>query len=112
MFKHIHIHHGDSGKVLRDILSLISEPCLFWLDAHHSGGITAKGELTTPVIEELKTILAHPICGHVVLIDGADSFGGDRDYPGLDEIREMACGWAVENIDGIIRITPISMKCS
>ena len=45
----ISIFHGDSSKVLPVILADISEPCLFWLDGHYSGGITAKGDSTHPL---------------------------------------------------------------
>lgn len=36
-FPHIHLLHGDSAKTLRDVLTRVHEPCLFWLDAHYSG---------------------------------------------------------------------------
>lgn len=51
----------DSGKVIREILKQIRESCLFWLDAHYSGGITATGNKHSPIIEEINTILKHSI---------------------------------------------------
>src|SRR5215216_2174234 len=50
---HITIIQGDSGRLLCDYLSDIHEPCLFWLDGHYSGGITARGTLDTPIKNEL-----------------------------------------------------------
>lgn len=86
---HIQIIQGDSGKLLGDYLANINEPCLFWLDGHYSGGITAKGALETPIKNELTAILSHPIDGHVVLIDDARCFTGENDYPTLDELKNF-----------------------
>lgn len=86
---HIDIVQGDSGKLLGDYLATISEPCLFWLDGHYSGGITAKGALETPIKNELTAILSHPVDGHVILIDDARCFTGENDYPTLDELRSF-----------------------
>ncbi len=41
--KNVHLFHGDSGKVLAELLYRIDQPALFWLDGHYSAGITAKG---------------------------------------------------------------------
>jgi hypothetical protein len=84
--KQIEIVQGDSGKLLDDYLNTINEPCLFWLDGHYSGGITAKGALETPIQNELAAILSHPVDGHVILIDDARCFTGENDYPTLDEL--------------------------
>lgn len=46
-FQHIHILYGDSKEVLPHVLAQVSEPSLFWLDAHYSAGITAKGNTET-----------------------------------------------------------------
>jgi hypothetical protein len=87
--RHIEIIHGDSGHLLPEYLTNINERCLFWLDGHYSGGITARGELDTPIKRELEHIFAHPIAGHVILIDDARCFTGQNDYPSLDELREL-----------------------
>jgi hypothetical protein len=87
--EHIEIVQGDSGKLLGDYLRTINEACLFWLDGHYSGGITAKGTLETPIKKELTAILSHPVDGHVILIDDARCFTGENDYPTLDELRNF-----------------------
>jgi len=86
---HIEIIQGDSGRLLGDLLKTIAEPCLFWLDGHYSGGITAKGSLETPIKNELNFILAHPIEDHVILIDDARCFTGENDYPTIDELQSV-----------------------
>jgi len=88
-FKNITIIQGDSRKVLPKLLKSIESPCLFWLDAHYSGGITAKGELETPIIQELQCILNHPIKKHVILIDDARYFVGQNDYPTTEELKKF-----------------------
>ena len=97
------IHQGDSATVLPELLSRLAEPALFWLDGHFSGGVTARGQRDTPIQDELRCILRHPVEGHVVLIDDARLFGTDGGYPTLDEVREMVAGerpsWTV-TVDG------------
>ena len=104
----ISIFHGDSSKVLPVILADIREPCLFWLDGHYSGGITAKGDLNTPIMQELNCILDHTIEDHVILIDDAHLFTGQDDYPSLEGIRKLVSNRHTDwkfNIKGdIIRI--------
>jgi len=86
--KHITLINGDSGKILRETLKKIKKPCLFWLDAHYSGGITAIGNKHSPIIEEINTILKHPIKNHVILIDDARMFAGKDGCPELTELKE------------------------
>jgi hypothetical protein len=85
----INIYNGDSGILLEKVLTNIEEPCLFWLDGHYSEGMTAKGELNTPIINELNHIFNHQIDNHVVLIDDARCFTGEDDYPTLDYLRDF-----------------------
>lgn len=107
-FKHINIIEGDSGKILESILPRVAQPCLFWLDGHYSGGITAKGNSITPIALELKHIFRHPSDQHVILIDDARLFTGKDGYPALEDVRrlitEMRPNWLFEVRDDIIRI--------
>ena len=86
-YSHISIIQGDSGKLLGECLTTITEPCLFWLDGHYSGGVTARALVDTPIMSELDDIFAHPVTGHVVLIDDARCFTGENDYPQLTELE-------------------------
>jgi hypothetical protein len=104
----ISIFHGDSSKVLPVILADIKEPCLFWLDGHYSGGITAKGDFNTPIMQELNCILDHFIEEHVILIDDVREFNGHNDYPTLEELKKSIFkkypDWKFDIKDDIIRI--------
>jgi hypothetical protein len=106
--QHVSLTLGDSVRVLPGIVAALRRPCLFWLDAHYSGGATARGEIETPVAQELQCILRDCRVRHVILIDDAREFTGNRDYPTLDEVRSLVQqrrpGWAVEVEHDIIRI--------
>ena len=106
---HIKILHGDSSKLLPVLLDNISEPCLFWLDAHYSGGVTAKGEKETPIMSEIEYVLLHCIRNHCILIDDARCFIGLNDFPSIDEIKEIILIKRPDSFfevkDDIIRIT-------
>jgi hypothetical protein len=107
-YRNVHILQGQSGEVLPKILNNIDEPCLFWLDAHYSGGSTSKGDLETPIMQEMQCILYHPkATEHVILIDDARCFTGENDYPtmeGLESfIRNIYPDWVFEVKDDIIR---------
>jgi hypothetical protein len=100
--------HGDSAELLPKLLATIQCPCLFWLDAHYSGGLTGKAELETPIRRELEAILSHSH-RHTILIDDANSFDGTHDYPEIMWIEKAARkkGYSVSLSDNIIRLSPI-----
>ena len=108
-YPHINILRGDSSKVLPIILSKIDKPALFWLDGHYSAGITAKGDLNTPILKELKLILNHKIKKNIILIDDARCFVGKDDYPTIAElesfVKKINPNLSFKNEDDIIRIT-------
>ena len=107
-FEQILILQGDSGEVLPSILNDLTEPCLFWLDGHFSGGITAQGKLDTPIVQELMAISQHLVKSHVILIDDARLFDGQNSYPTVNELQgfvsEKYGDCAFEIKDDIIRI--------
>lgn len=88
--KHIEIVHGDSSEALSRILADIREPVIFWLDAHDSRGDTVRGKTITPIEEELEHIFNHSIKNHVIFIDDARDFTGQRGYPSVARIQELA----------------------
>lgn len=107
-YKNISILHGDSSKILQEVLSELDQPALFWLDGHYSGGITAKGNKICPVHEELKAILNSKVDENVILIDGARLFNGEDDYPKYEElinyIKSFRINTEIKNEHDVIRI--------
>lgn len=103
---HVTIVNGDSREVLSGVLAKIEGPILFWLDAHYSGGITARGLSDTPIGHELAAILDRSSSDDVILIDDARDFG-HGDYPRIDAIAELIAlrrpGWHFEIRDDIMR---------
>ncbi len=108
--EHVHLIQGDSAMKLGDVVRSVNQPALFWLDGHYSGGNTAKGPASTPVVAELAAIL-HPDMRHVIIIDDARLFGADPAYPSIEELRAFiaAKGGPVDvAVEGdSIRITPV-----
>jgi hypothetical protein len=105
---HIHLRRGDSARVLPEILAELRQPALFWLDAHYSGGSTARGVVDTPVADELVQLLAGAH-DHVILIDDARDFNGTHGYPTIEQLREMVAAerpsYELSVAQDIIRIT-------
>ena len=65
--KNVHIHHGDSGEILWDVIKDLNKPITFWLDAH--SGVDDPNQKNTPILEELEQIKMHPIKTHTILVD-------------------------------------------
>jgi hypothetical protein len=109
-YPHIHLVAGDSATALESVLSDIKERCLFWLDGHYSGGITALGDVRCPVRAEIEAILRHPIKNHVLLIDDAICFDGNHGYPTLFELHDTVVsrfpGYEMQVFDNVIQICP------
>lgn len=65
----VNLFLGDSTECLPGILGDIDDRCTFWLDAHYSGGETARGKYIVPLMQELVIIGDHHIKNHTILID-------------------------------------------
>lgn len=110
-FKRIKIFQGDSAIILPKLISRINSPILFWLDAHFSKGITAKGPKETPILEELHAVLNHNVKAHVILIDDANAFTGHEGYPSIQTLRKKILTkfphMSFDLKQNIIRLTPL-----
>lgn len=110
-YQHIKIIQGDSGSILENLVPQLTQPALFWLDGHYSGGITAMGEKECPVNNELNAIFKSGF-SHIILIDDARLFNGTHDYPTTEDIRDLIKNhdkkYNIELKHDIIRLTPIS----
>jgi hypothetical protein len=89
---------GDSGALMPRIVAGLSQPALFWLDAHATGGAATTDAGYDPTATELDAIFAVSD-RHVVLIDD----GADQDFEVIRrKIGRNRC--TIRN--NIIRITP------
>ncbi|WP_439493737.1 hypothetical protein [Bosea sp. (in: a-proteobacteria)] len=71
----IEIIQADSAQGLERAFDAIGDaPALIWLDAHYSGGPTAKGDGNTPILAEVSQILERRSGLDIVLIDDARLF--------------------------------------
>ena len=106
----VHLLQGDSGKVLAEMVGDLTEPALFWLDGHFSGGITAHGASATPVLDELAHVFGDGRHPHVALIDDAGDFLANPDYPSIAELKshlnQIRLDLEVVVADNIIRVLP------
>lgn len=108
--ENVRILQGDSAAQLDSILPHCDRPTLFWLDAHWSGGNTARGEIDTPIVSELDAIFRGAKHDPIILVDDARCFVGVDSYPTIDELRARVAQWrsdydlTVER--DIIRIVP------
>lgn len=101
---------GDSTVVLPEILAETEGNLLFWLDGHFCGDPEGRGVKDTPIIDELRLILADKR-PHVILIDDARLFGNDPVYPEISWVRNLATTqdirYAFSYQDDIMRIVPV-----
>ena len=99
----VHVHAGDSAVVLPRVLKTLTRPALFWLDAHPSTDRTAHGAI--PLRSELAAIAAHPVRGHVVLVDDLQ-YLGEGEYPRLEELELP--GYLLDTVGSVARLTPVT----
>ena len=104
---HVELLCGDSGELLKTVVPALDKPAIFWLDAHYSGGNTARGKEDTPILKELRTIYQSKL-PHVILIDDARLFDGTGGYPTIAHLEEFSGerGYVLTFKDDIVRLTP------
>jgi hypothetical protein len=101
---------GDSAEVLPGVLAGLEQPALFWLDAHYSEGVTARGETVSPIATELELVLGDATKGHVVLIDDAREFhdSARSGYPPVEVVAAAARrhGYTMSESEDIFFLLP------
>jgi hypothetical protein len=107
-YPNISLFLGDSSSILPVLLPTLTHPTLFWLDGHYSGDHTARADVDTPILNELKELFQFPN-HHVILIDDARLFNGESGYPCLHDILKFISNnssYSVEVSTDVIRLTP------
>jgi hypothetical protein len=97
------VHEGNSADVLPTLLPRLEGGTLLWLDAHYSGGATARGEEDTPLLQELESIRLYAVRPVAVLIDDARMLGTDPAYPSLPKVVQQ-----LQRIDERLKIGVIA----
>jgi hypothetical protein len=102
-FHNIKLVNSASEISLNDLVSNETGTVNFWLDGHFSGDITFKGQIHSPILEELNIIERNisrlKVC---VFIDDIRDFTGDEQtgYPSKDQLVDWAnrnnCEWHIE----------------
>jgi hypothetical protein len=87
---------GDSAQSLWELIRPLDRPITFWLDGHWSGGDTARGAKSTPLMEEIRQIGRHPIREHTILVDDLRCWSEEYD-------QDIAEGLRVEQVVEAIR---------
>ena len=93
--KNVHVYRGSSRDMLMSMMPEEGgQTCLFWLDAHCSGGTTSQDDVgSCPLRDELSQIagMYGPRSRHVICIDDMRDMPDERgwDYPCLSEITDI-----------------------
>jgi hypothetical protein len=76
----VEVQEGNSVARLPELLKSLSQPAVFWLDAHWSGGVTAGQEDECPLLEEIR-LLNGSRPEHFILVDDARLFSAPPPQP-------------------------------
>lgn len=94
-YSNIHLLYGNSALQLGKIVSDLTQPAIFWLDAHWCGGETYGNDDPCPLLEEIR-IIKQSSGNHIIMIDDARFFlkppprpQNSELWPGLREILDL-----------------------
>ena len=108
--RHINCHYGDSAEGMKKILRNISDPIVFWLDAHYCGPETSFGIEEVPLLREL-AVIAPRKQKDIIIIDDVFLLGRRRTFE-YENISPFECNWeniTIESIKTAIHWTPNSL---
>jgi hypothetical protein len=106
-FDHVKVHRGDSREVLPALLETVREPSIVFLDAHYSGGTTARAQNDTPLLQELE-ILGQRTYPDIVVVDDTSFLGAKGGHEPEEPISDddvwpaFAYDWSDTTKDGVL----------
>ena len=85
----INLLKGDSKLELNKVVNMISEPCIFFLDAHASGGITSQSDTASVLKDEIDILSNYKhIKDSLIIIDDVRGLDGTNSYPTIEAIKD------------------------
>lgn len=106
-YNNVSVLLGDSGSLLKEILSSVNQPAVFWLDGHYSGGATGSSGIESPLLQEVSTVIDHDSQDHVVMIDDVRDF---KDSQRIDTVTKQPLGFDIYQIIDVIENTWENIK--
>jgi hypothetical protein len=73
---------------------------LFWLDAHPCTDRSAT-DAPVPLLSELAAIAAHPVAGHVILVDDMRLMGSEG-FPAGEQLALP--GWRLQQVGDVAKL--------
>jgi hypothetical protein len=104
--RNVTLIQGNSAEKIKEALDLVAATRpLIWLDAHWSGGNTAKADGNTPILSEVRSITAAGLDDVVILVDDISFFWSVN--PGFN-VHESIGGYPEVNvlIDQLLALNP------
>ena len=106
----VRLTNADSAGGLEIVLKRLPlDPAIIWLDAHYSGGNTAKGHSNTPIEAELNVIAAQPQRNDIILVDDLRLFSQAR--PGFLQHETMADYPQAHDLVELLNARPPGYDC-
>jgi predicted SAM-dependent methyltransferase len=114
--QNIQFFYGDSRIILRQIISALQKPAVFWLDSHWSGGSTYGIGDECPLLEEI-SIINHSRLFHFLFIDDARLFLSPPpqphridQWPSIDQVitsvTSIGRKYYITVLDDVINVVP------
>jgi hypothetical protein len=108
--RRVRLTNADSASGLQVVLKRLSlDPAIIWLDAHYSGGNTAKGQSNTPIKIELGVVVAQLQRNDIVLIDDLRLFS--QPSPGSLHDETMLGYPLARDLVGFLNSGPLAYDC-
>lgn len=103
----VHLWHGDSSKILWEVIKDIEQSITFWLDSHHFDQSQPENAKRVPLLDELAIIAKHPIKTHTILIDDRRLLGAttEKACPEWAELTEEVVRYVIFSINPDYKIS-------